>query len=85
MVNSFLFGNQSSSQSKYLLEFKAGKMQMKGTTVNPRKEKGLVYLHKADDNLMHFCWKDRTSGNVEDDLIIFPGLYFVQRNEFSRI
>merc|ERR1719378_1894536 len=21
---------------------------------------------------MHFCWKDRTSGNVEDDLIIFP-------------
>jgi hypothetical protein len=22
--------------------------------------------------LTHFCWKDRTSGNVEDDLIIFP-------------
>jgi len=21
---------------------------------------------------MHFCWKDRTSGQVEDDLIIFP-------------
>merc|ERR1719206_454966 len=21
---------------------------------------------------MHFCWKDRTSGTVEDDLIIFP-------------
>lgn len=21
---------------------------------------------------MHFCWKDRTSGSVEDDLIIFP-------------
>lgn len=72
MVNSFLFGNQSSSQSKYLLEFKAGKMQMKGTTVNPINKKGLVYLHRADDNLMHFCWKDRTSGQVEDDLIIFP-------------
>lgn len=22
--------------------------------------------------MTHFCWKDRTSGNVEDDLIIFP-------------
>ena len=21
---------------------------------------------------MHFKWKDRTSGNIEDDLIIFP-------------
>jgi len=72
MVNSFLFGNQSSSQSKYLLEFKAGKMQMKGTTVNAINKKGLVYLHRTDDNLMHFCWKDRTTGQVEDDLIIFP-------------
>ena len=72
MVNSFLFGNQSSSQSKYLVEFKAGKMKMKGTTVNPISKKGLVYLHRADDNLMHFCWKDRQSGQVEDDLIIFP-------------
>lgn len=71
MVNSFLFGNQA-SQSKYLLEFKAGKMLLEGTTVNPVNRKGLVYLHRADDNLMHFCWKDRTSGQVEDDLIIFP-------------
>lgn len=23
-------------------------------------------------SLTHFCWKDRTTGNVEDDLIIFP-------------
>lgn len=72
MVNSFLFGNQASSQSKYLLEFKAGKMLLEGTTVNPINRKGLVYLHRADDNLMHFCWKDRTSGQLEDDLIIFP-------------
>lgn len=37
-----------------------------------------LILRKNDDNvfgtfsLTHFCWKDRTSGNVEDDLIIFP-------------
>ena len=25
---------------------------------------------------MHFKWKDRTSGTVEDDLIIFPVIIF---------
>merc|ERR1719232_1859353 len=29
-------------------------------------------VEQGDDQLMHFKWKDRTSGNVEDDLIIFP-------------
>lgn len=45
---------------------------MKGKMVHPDKRKGLVYVYQSDDSLMHFCWKDRTSGNVEDDLIIFP-------------
>ncbi|XP_074066512.1 oxysterol-binding protein-related protein 2 isoform X2 [Macrotis lagotis] len=60
------------SSSKYLVEFRAGKMSLKGTTVTPDKRKGLVYIQQTDDSLIHFCWKDRTSGNVEDDLIIFP-------------
>uniref|UniRef100_H2ZD02 Uncharacterized protein n=1 Tax=Ciona savignyi TaxID=51511 RepID=H2ZD02_CIOSA len=67
-----LFGNSSGSSSKNLVEFRAGKMFLKGTTVSPDKRKGQVYVYQADDNLMHFCWKDRTSGRVEDDLIIFP-------------
>jgi len=68
-----LFGNPAGlTSSKYLVEFRAGKMNLRGTTVNPDKRKGLVYIHQSDDSLMHFCWKDRTSGNVEDDLIIFP-------------
>merc|ERR1719238_1092742 len=29
-------------------------------------------VEQGDDQLMHFKWKDRTSGNIEDDLIIFP-------------
>ena len=29
-------------------------------------------VEQGDDDLMHFKWKDRTSGTVEDDLIIFP-------------
>lgn len=60
-----LFGSTvSRSQSKNLVEFKAGKMTMKGKMVHPDKRKGLVYVHQSDDSLMHFCWKDRQSGSV---------------------
>ncbi|XP_029467617.1 proteasomal ubiquitin receptor ADRM1 [Rhinatrema bivittatum] len=68
---SLVSGSRGSS-SKYLVEFRAGKMSLKGTTVTPDKRKGLVYIQQTDDSLIHFCWKDRTSGNLEDDLIIFP-------------
>uniref|UniRef100_A0A7M4EDA6 ADRM1 26S proteasome ubiquitin receptor n=1 Tax=Crocodylus porosus TaxID=8502 RepID=A0A7M4EDA6_CROPO len=55
------------SSSKYLVEFRAGKMSLKGSTVTPDKRKGLVYIQQTDDSLIHFCWKDRTSGSVEDE------------------
>lgn len=61
------------AQSQNLVEFKAGKMNMRtNNMVHPDTRKGLVYISQADDSLMHFCWKDRTTGNVEEDLIIFP-------------
>uniref|UniRef100_A0A3Q2DER8 ADRM1 26S proteasome ubiquitin receptor n=1 Tax=Cyprinodon variegatus TaxID=28743 RepID=A0A3Q2DER8_CYPVA len=68
---SLVSGSRGSS-SKYLVEFRAGKMTLKGNTVTPDKRKGLVYIQQSDDSLIHFCWKDRTTGNVDDDLIIFP-------------
>ncbi|KAL1123204.1 hypothetical protein AAG570_002291 [Ranatra chinensis] len=71
--SSALFGSSASrGQSKNLVEFKAGKMTMKGKMVHPDTRKGLVYIYQSEDSLMHFCWKDRTTGAVEDDLIIFP-------------
>nr|UCK81618.1 proteasomal ubiquitin receptor ADRM1 [Arenicola marina] len=74
MATGALFGSSASgrSQSKNLVEFRAGKMQMKGNMVHPDKRKGQFYVYQSDDALMHLCWKDRTKGTVEDDLIIFP-------------
>jgi len=71
-MSSALFGTAARANSKHLVEFKAGKMSLKGKMVHADTRKGLVYVYQADDGLMHFCWKDRTSGSVEDDLIIFP-------------
>lgn len=73
MARPFLFGGSNqATHSKYLVEFKAGKMNMEGSIVTPVNRKGTVFLHQTDDSLIHFCWKDRTSGQTEDDLIIFP-------------
>lgn len=72
-----IFGNNaaatgSSGGNRHLVEFCAGRMNMVGKLVSPDNRKGLVYLYQADDGLIHFCWKDRSNGKVEDDLIIFP-------------
>jgi len=75
VVGGPLFGNSSArSASKALVEFRAGKMTLNTSTkmVSPDKRKGLVSVYQSDDQLMHFSWKDRTSGTVEEDLIIFP-------------
>eukprot|EP01122_Echinamoeba_exundans_P010319 TRINITY_DN3836_c0_g1_i1.p1 TRINITY_DN3836_c0_g1~~TRINITY_DN3836_c0_g1_i1.p1 ORF type:complete len:337 (-),score=137.73 TRINITY_DN3836_c0_g1_i1:88-1098(-) len=57
-----------------LIEFKAGLMREDSQKwVRPDERKGLVQLKRgADDGLIHFIWKDRNSGTVELDLIIFP-------------
>jgi len=67
-----LFANTPSARSKNLVELKAGKMNLQGNLVKPDKRKGLIYVFQSDDTLMHFAWKDRQTGVVEDDLIIFP-------------
>jgi hypothetical protein len=65
-----LFPNDS-NQPKYPIEFRAGMMFRDGNMVRPDKRKGLVFLHQSE-GLLHFCWKDRKSGKVEEDWIVFP-------------
>lgn len=75
MSGGALFGNTASrSTSKNLVECKAGKMTMKGKTVYPDTRKGQLYVYQSDDSLMHFCWKDRTTGFVEDVRLFYCSL-----------
>lgn len=63
-----LFGNASGNsrrEPRSLLEFRAGKMKLAGTTVSADTRKGLAYV-KMEDGLLHFCWKDRKSGELVD-------------------
>ncbi|KAG0200304.1 Squalene epoxidase [Mortierella sp. GBA30] len=66
--------DMASTTDNHLLEFKAGRcFRTTGTnTVKPDPTKGLIYLAE-EDGLMHFYWKNRTNGDIEDDLILFPG------------
>lgn len=51
-----------------LLAFKAGRaFRREGTNiVEPSPTKGSIILIIGDDELLHFIWKDRTTGAEED-------------------
>ena len=68
MASSALFSTSGGAARgvKNLVEFKAGKMNLKDKMVQPDKRKGIIYVYQSDDSLMHFCWKDRSTGIVED-------------------
>ena len=75
-----LFGQSGDGrrEPKSLVEFRAGKMRLNNRVITADVRKGLVYM-KMEDGLLHFCWKDRKSGKVED---VRPGLsraYHVMR------
>ncbi|KAL9874579.1 proteasomal ubiquitin receptor ADRM1 homolog isoform X3 [Glossina fuscipes] len=81
-----MFGRQgglsnTGNSGSNLVEFRAGRMNLVGKMVHPDTRKGLVYMTQGDDGLMHFCWKDRTTGKVEDDLIVFPDDFEYKRVE----
>lgn len=56
------------SDSDTLLAFKAGRaFRREGSnTVEPSSTKGAVLLINGEDGLLHFQWKNRESGQVEE-------------------
>ncbi|KAF8895409.1 proteasome complex subunit Rpn13 ubiquitin receptor-domain-containing protein [Infundibulicybe gibba] len=60
--------------SETLLAFKAGRaFRREGTnTVEPSPTKGAIILSRGEDELLHFAWKNRSTNEIEEDLILFP-------------
>ena len=52
------------------LTFRAGKMHKTGTTVRADTRKGQIVI-VGDQSFIHFQWKDRVTGVIEDDLMVF--------------
>ncbi|ETV93819.1 hypothetical protein H310_12382 [Aphanomyces invadans] len=72
------FGQTGGARTS-LVEFNAGKMtavpKEPGSTkllVTPDIQKGKIVLVRGDDQLLHFQWKNRTTGANVDDYILFP-------------
>ncbi|KAF8840603.1 adhesion regulating molecule [Paxillus ammoniavirescens] len=63
------------TDAQTLLAFKAGRSTRRAGTsfVDASPTKGAIILSNSEDGLLRFVWKERTTGNVEEDLILFPG------------
>ncbi|KAH9480471.1 26S proteasome regulatory subunit RPN13 [Psilocybe cubensis] len=64
----------SLANAEVLLAFKAGRaFRREGTNfVDPSSTKGAIYITNGEDGLQHFIWKNRVTGDIEEDLILFP-------------
>jgi len=63
------------ADNQTLLAFKVGRsFRRSGTNfVDANPTKGAIVLSNSDDGLLHFMWKDRATGSLGEDLILFPG------------
>ncbi|XP_077293314.1 regulatory particle non-ATPase 13 [Arctopsyche grandis] len=73
MSGALFVGGSGGGAAKHLVEFRAGRLALRDGVVTADRRRGLLYLFQGDDSLLHFCWRDRNTGHVEDDYILFPG------------
>jgi len=60
------------SDAEVLAEFRAGLLLPQDGMLRPDTRKGKVQVVLTSDSLVHFQWVDRTSGEVVEDVIVFP-------------
>jgi 26S proteasome regulatory subunit N13 len=61
------------SAGKLLVAFRAGKMTVAaGNRVTADTRRGKIEVRQGSDQLIHFQWRDRQTGDIVDDLIVFP-------------
>ncbi|UMM22020.1 hypothetical protein L5515_003450 [Caenorhabditis briggsae] len=78
MAAMFSNARSTTSSSGHIVEFKAGRSRLDAGSADTMRKvvaeptKGLVYIKQSNDMLIHFCWKNRETGALVDDLIIFP-------------
>ncbi|CAH8620997.1 unnamed protein product [Heterobilharzia americana] len=78
---SALFARPQQSQTRHLLQFKAGKMTIGDDNwVHADPRKGWVYVYQSGDGKLHFCWIDRKTCLVEDNFILHA-----KQAEFKKI
>jgi len=62
--------NQSASFCILLSVFRNSAFYRQPTTrglmVHADTRKGVVYIYQSEDNLMHFCWRERSKSTAED-------------------
>lgn len=75
-----LLQDQSSSNHDQgsLVDFKAGKLVLQGTTVTADPRKGRLVLLQ-EEGLTKLQWRLRPSDTVEDNLVVFPGEITVEK------
>lgn len=75
MDNQFLqaiMAQAQQTQTKTIVEFSAGILTQKGTTVTADERKGKLTLLQGEDGNLHLQWTLRPSGSLVLDLILFP-------------
>eukprot|EP00163_Fabomonas_tropica_P029677 TRINITY_DN644_c0_g1_i2.p1 TRINITY_DN644_c0_g1~~TRINITY_DN644_c0_g1_i2.p1 ORF type:complete len:380 (-),score=135.49 TRINITY_DN644_c0_g1_i2:133-1272(-) len=79
MAAPMLFPNQQQGAAgaprrpSALVEFRAGRCYLNDKTVTSDKRKGQVQVNVEEDGILHLSWRDRTTGVVEEEAMLFPG------------
>lgn len=62
----------SQRNKRIVVEFRAGKSHVSGSSVRPMKRKGQLALLLINDDLLQFVWRDRSTGVIDIDLLVHP-------------